>query len=99
MVIAAVVGRSELALAVVRTAELAAPENQRVFEHAPLPQVLDQPGAGLVGLAAKDAYARRQTAMMIPAGMVKLDEPDIALGEAPGQQTVRREGSGLRHWA
>ena len=33
--------------------------------------------------------------MMIPAGMVKLDEPDVALGQAPGQQAVRREGSGL----
>ncbi len=96
MVIAAVVGRSELSLAVVRTAELAAPENQRVFEHAALPQVLDQPGASLVGLAAKIANTRRQAAVMIPAGMVKLDEPDVALGERLASRQLAANVPGLR---
>ena len=53
MVVAAVVGRRQLALAVVGAAELAAPEDQRVVEHAPLLEVLDQRRAGLVGLAAQ----------------------------------------------
>ena len=42
MVIAAVVGWRQLALAVIGAAELAAPENQRVVEHASLLQILDQ---------------------------------------------------------
>src|SRR5271157_5255514 len=96
MMVAAIVGRRELALAVVRPAELTSPEDQCILEHAPLLEVLDQAGAGLVGLAAEDANARRQAAVMIPAGKVKLDEPDVALGQAPGQQAVGRRSAHRR---
>src|SRR5271157_1007921 len=95
MMVAAIVGRHKLALAVVRPAELTSPEDQCILEHAPLLEVLDQASAGLVSLAAEDANARRQAAVMIPAGMVKLDEPDVALGQPPGQQAVGRERSRL----
>ena len=39
VVVAAVVGRGQLALRVVRAAELAAPDDQRLVEHAPLLEV------------------------------------------------------------
>ena len=32
---------------------------------------------------------------MVPAGMIELDEPDVALGQAAGQQAVGREGPRL----
>ena len=52
MMVAAVVVRGQLALAVDRAAELAAPDDERVVEQAALLQVLDQRGGGLVGVAA-----------------------------------------------
>ena len=51
MVAAVVVGR-QLALAVDRAAELAAPDDQRVVEQAALLQVVDQRGGRLVGVLA-----------------------------------------------
>ena len=33
--------------------------------------------------------------MLVPAPVIELDEPDAALGETPGQQTVRSIGAGL----
>ena len=50
---------------------------------------------GLIGLAALLADAARQVAVMIPPGMIKLDEPDVALGQSPRQQAVGRERAGL----
>ncbi len=54
-------------------------------------QVADQRRAGLVGLAAELADAAGQAAVMVPAGMIELDEPDVALGQAAGQQAVGGE--------
>ena len=59
MVVAAVVGRGELALGVDRPAELAAPDDQRVVEQPALLQVVDQGRRGLVGVAALAADLRR----------------------------------------
>ncbi len=50
MVAAVVVGR-QLALAVDRAAELAAPDDERVVQQAALLEVLDEGRAGLVGVA------------------------------------------------
>ena len=52
MMIAAVVVVRQPALAVNRAAELAAPDHQRVVEHAALLQIGDQRRRGLIGLAA-----------------------------------------------
>jgi hypothetical protein len=52
VMIAAVVGRGELALRVVRAPELAAPDDQRVVEQAALFQVGDQRVAGAVDVGA-----------------------------------------------
>ena len=53
MVVAAVIGWRQLALAVVGPAKFAAPENQGILEHASLFQILDQGRAPSIGLAAK----------------------------------------------
>ena len=49
--VAAVVGRRERALRVRRAAELAAPDDERVVEHAALLEIEHQRGGGLIGLA------------------------------------------------
>ena len=89
--IAAVVGRRQLALGIAGAAELAAPDDERVVEHAPALQVRDQGGAGLIGLPALPLDALRQVVVLIPALVIELDERDAALGEPARQQTVGGE--------
>ena len=52
MMIAAVVGGGEAALAVNGASELAAPNDQRVVQHAALLQILNQRGRGLIDILA-----------------------------------------------
>ena len=91
MVIAAVVGRGQLALRIAGAAELAAPDHQRVVEQAALLQIGDQRGARLIGLAALPLMPRRQVVVLIPALVIELDELHAALGQPARQQAVRRE--------
>jgi len=85
-----------LALRITGASEFAAPDHQGIVEHAALLEVLDQRGAGLVGLAGLDSDAGRQTAVLVPTLMVKLDETDAVLGQAAGQKTIGGVGSGVR---
>ena len=52
MMIAAVVGLRQFSLAVDRAAELAAPNDERVVEHAALLEIHDERRAWLVGVLA-----------------------------------------------
>ena len=60
VMIAAVIGRGEPALAIDRAAELAAPDHQRVVEHAALRQILNQPGGRLIDILAALRQVLRQ---------------------------------------
>src|SRR4030095_7876508 len=71
-----------------RAAELAAPNDQRVFEQAALLEVLDQRGTGLVGLFAFGLEAAHAAAVVVPCLMEKLHEADAALDEAAGEEAV-----------
>ena len=64
MMVAAVILGRKIALAVDRAAEFAAPNDQRIVEHAALFQVLNQRGRGLVGIQA----LRRQVGAARPRG-------------------------------
>ena len=88
MMVAAVVGGREVALAIDRAAELAAPDHQRVVQQAALLEVLDQRGRGLVGVAALAANLLGQRGVLVPAHVEELDEAHAALGQPPGQQAV-----------
>ena len=94
VVVAAVVGRREGALRVAGAAELAAPDHERVVEQAALLEILHQRGGGLVGLAALVANAGGETAVVVPALVVELDEADAAFGQAARQQAVGGECAG-----
>ena len=95
VMIAPVVGGRQFSLAVIGAAELAPPEHQGVVEHAALLQVRDQGRAGLVGFAALLADAAGQTTVMVPAGVIELDETHVALGQPAGQEAVGRERPGF----
>src|SRR6266498_5381634 len=88
VMVAAVVVRFDLALAVNRAAELAAPNDQRVVQHAAGLEILDQRRTGLVGVLHLLADPVRQVAVLVPAAVIKLDKPHVAFGHAPGQEAV-----------
>src|SRR5436190_2190595 len=67
MMIAAVIGWSQLALRVIGAAKLSTPDHERVVQHAALFQVLNQCRRWLIGLAALRANAIRQPAVLVPA--------------------------------
>ena len=79
------------ALAVVGAAKLAAPDHERVFEHAAAGKILHQRRCRLVSLLALRPDAAGQAAVVIPVLMVELDKPHAPLGEPPGQHAVSRE--------
>ena len=88
VMVAAVVGRRECSLAVDRAAELAAPDDERVFEQATLFEVFDQGGARLIDVAALAANLCRQRTVLVPAAVHELHEADAALDHASREQTV-----------
>ena len=63
-----------------------------VFRH---PEVGDPRPARLIDVGTLPANRARKIAVLVPAGMVELNEANIPFGEPPGQQTVGGEGSGL----
>src|ERR1700722_894950 len=88
MMIAAVGGGGERALAVYGTAELPAPDHQRVIEQAALLEVLDKRRGSSVHVERLQANLLRQCAVLIPAAMEELDEPHSTFGHAAREQTI-----------
>ena len=80
VMIAAVVCFRQAALRVDRPTELAAPDNQRVIEHASLLEIPNQAGRRLVGVSALRSDLLRQVAVLIPASMEELYEPHASFG-------------------
>ena len=92
MVVAAEVA-GELSLAVVGSSELTAPDDKGVFEEPPALEIHHQGGGGPVGFLALAGQAFWQTAVLIPARMVKLDEANAALREPSSHEAIGGEGS------
>ena len=78
-----------------RTTELAAPDDQRVLEHAARLQVEQQAGAGLVGLLALAGDVFGEVAVLVPSAVQDLDDADAAFDHAAGEQGAVSEGAGL----
>src|SRR3954463_15761571 len=74
MMIAPVIVLGKSALAVHGTAKLSTPNHQRVVEHSPLLQILNQRRRRLVGLLATLRQCFGKLAVMVPVAMVELDE-------------------------
>ena len=88
VVIAAVIVLGQGALRVGGASEFPAPDDQGIIEQAALFEVGDEGGAGLVGVAALSAVCFWQSAVMIPAHVKQLHEPDIAFGQSSSEQAV-----------
>ena len=88
MVVAAVFGLGERALAVHGAPEFAAPDHERVVEQAALFEILHQGCRGLVGGLGLALNAALERPVLVPAPMVELDEAHAALGQSARQQAV-----------
>ena len=72
-----------------RAAEFAAPNHQRVFEQAALLEILDERGAGLVGVRDSSwSDVSDQVAMLVPGFVVELHEAHAALDQPAGEQAI-----------
>ena len=87
-----IVGR-QLSLGIDCPAELAAPDNQRVFEHAALFEISDQGGARLVDGQTLSADVLRQRAVLVPAAVEELHEGNTPLSQPPGDDAVARKAA------
>ncbi|MFT6864385.1 MAG: hypothetical protein ACJAVK_002950 [Akkermansiaceae bacterium] len=73
--------------------KFAAPDDKGVVENVSLLEVLDQSGGSLVDVLAPGFDAIDDTAVVVPASVVKLNEADTALGHAARHEAIRREGT------
>ena len=73
--------------------ELAQPDDQRIVQQAPLPQVLDQRGHRLVDAVDARLVGPLEVVVRVPAAREYLHEPHALLDHAPGQQAPPRERS------
>ena len=88
VVVATGFGAVPLALAGDAAAELASPHDERVLEQSATLEVLDQGGAGLVGITATRGAPGGESAVVIPVRMEELDEADAAFDQASGEDAV-----------
>src|SRR5689334_1196219 len=97
VVVATIVFLFNLPLAINRTTELAAPDDQCVIEQTALLEILDQGRTGLVGVRALFLDAFGQIVVLVPAAVIKLNKPRAAFRYAAGEQTIVSERAGLLH--
>lgn len=95
VVVAAILCRGELALTVDRASELAAPDDKSFIEKATLFEIFEERRLWLISVLALQRQVTGDTAMVVPATMVKLDEAHVALGHATRHQAVEGVAAGL----
>ena len=77
-----------------RAAEFAAPYDESVLEQSAPLEVGDESGNGLIHRRAAVVFHEVDNAVVvIPAAMIKLDEPHTTLGQAACEQAVATEGA------
>src|SRR5690242_3441738 len=81
MMIAAIIGGGEMALAIHRTAEFPAPDDQRVFEQAALFEIGHERGGCLIRSFTLQRKVARKIVVLVPAAMIELDKTDAAVSE------------------
>lgn len=74
-----------------RSAELAAPDDERVLEQPFLFQVAEERGDGFVGFGGFIAQGVLEVVVMIPAAVPDLDEAHAFLEQAPGDEHLAAE--------
>src|SRR5262245_19546198 len=71
--------------------ELAAPDDERVVEHAALLQIVNQSGGRPVHFLGLEDDVVPIVVVVIPIAMVELNEAYASLGQAAREQAVRGE--------
>ena len=84
----------EFPLAVVRSSEFSAPNDQGVLQHVALLEVLYESPSGLVGKTAAFVHVLNQSAVVIPTPVREVEEAHAALGQPSGEQAVGGIGPG-----
>lgn len=79
---------SVVALSVRGASKLSAPDDQGVFEHISLFEVLEKSGDGLIRCSAITLKGSLQVAMVIPTSIADLDKAHSCLGETASEQTL-----------
>src|SRR5438045_2913823 len=74
MMVTAVIGLGQAALAIDCAAKLASPDYHRVLEHAAIFKVLDQCRSSLVRFFALSRQANRKAAVVVPITMEELNK-------------------------
>ena len=78
-----------------RAAEFSSPDDKRIFEQSPLPEVRQQRPDGLVHDAAVGRQPAVDPAVMIPTAMEDAHKANAPLDEPPRSQTIAREAARL----
>ncbi len=84
--IAAVVVFGECPLGVNRASEFAAPDDQRVVQHAALLEVFQQRVTGLIDVLALAGHPSGDIGMMVPVVVIDLNESHAAFGQSSRHQ-------------
>ena len=94
MVVATVVFLRKRSLAVNRSTEFSAPNDECVVEHSQPLEVLNERGCGLIDIFTLRRQVVGHVSVLVPATVENLDEPHASLGEPPGQKAVCRVSPG-----
>ena len=77
--------------------ELTTPNDEGVVEHPAHLQVLDEPGAGLIGILALGVQLGGEAVVLIPTGVHALHKAHPSLGQAARHEAVVSERTRLAH--
>src|SRR6185437_16684934 len=97
MMVAAIVIRAELSLAIVGTAEFAAPDHEGLVEQSALFEIGDKGCRCLVGVFTLASDLHGQVTVSIPALVIQLYEADAAFRKLSREETIG--GKCARHQA
>ena len=76
-----------------RPAELRPEDDERLVEHPPPRQILDERRRAAIDLRRRPLHMLLDSAVVIPVAVIELDETDAPLGEPPGEEAVGGERS------
>ena len=86
VVIASVIFPGQFTLTVGGTSEFSTEDHESVLEHPPFLEVLDESGSGLVDVKTLVLDFLGQVAVLVPAPVEDLYDPDTALDQTTGKE-------------
>lgn len=95
VMIAAILLALKLALAESGAAKLTGEDDEGVFKHAALFEVVNETGAGLVDVISLPLDLFWEFAVVVPAAVKELNETDATLGHAAREEAVAGKRAGL----